>query len=134
VSGSHPETSALRALSPLDQLLGLELTRCDDDGVGARMLIEDRHKQVTGVVHGGVYASIVEAVGSLGTNWHVSRAGNVALGMSNATTFLRLTRAGHLHAQGEPLHRGRSATDDDDRLCAIGRLTLAIRPLSDQTP
>ena len=61
--------------------------------------------------------------------------GMLAVGQSNSTTFLRPVTAGSVHAEGVPLHRGRTTwvwdvrfTDDDERLCAISRMTMAGRP------
>jgi uncharacterized protein (TIGR00369 family) len=88
-----------------------------------------------------VYASIAEALASFGTNWHVLSDGNVALGMHNATSFLRPCGGGTLHGRAEPLHRGRTTwvwdiriADDDGRLCASGRVTLAVRPIPTEAP
>jgi uncharacterized protein (TIGR00369 family) len=61
--------------------------------------------------------------------------GLTAMGMSNNTTFLRSITAGTIHAAGRPLHRGRTTwvwdveiRDDDERLCATSRVTIAVRP------
>jgi 1,4-dihydroxy-2-naphthoyl-CoA hydrolase len=45
--------------------------------------------QVTGLVHGGVFAAMAETMASLGTNSGVHSAGQIALGDSNHTSFLR---------------------------------------------
>ncbi len=92
--------------------------------------------QPVGLVHGGVHASIAEALASLGTNVGVVPEGNIGLGMSNHSTFLRSIREGTIHATARRVHRGRTTwiwdvelTDDDGRLCAISRVTIAVRPL-----
>jgi 1,4-dihydroxy-2-naphthoyl-CoA hydrolase len=122
-----------------DQHYGLEDLRVDGDGARARLTIGPHHLQPTHVVHGGVYASIAEAVASFGTNVRVRDSGHVALGMTNATSFLRPASRGTLHAHGTPLHRGATTwvwdvhiTDDEGRLCAVGRVTLAVRPLPEE--
>jgi 1,4-dihydroxy-2-naphthoyl-CoA hydrolase len=91
--------------------------------------------QPLGLVHGGVYASIAEALASLGTNIGVVPRGSVGLGMSNHSTFLRPIRRGTIHAVARRRHRGRTTwvwdvdlTDDEDRLCAVSRVTIAVRP------
>jgi uncharacterized protein (TIGR00369 family) len=87
-------------------------------------------------VHGGVYASIAEALASWGTNVGVLQEGNIGLGMSNHSTFLRSIREGTIHAVARRIHGGRTTwvwdvelTDDDGRLCAVSRVTIAVRPL-----
>ena len=59
----------------------------------------------------------------------------LAVGQSNSTHFLRPVTAGRVHAEGVALHRGRTTwiwdvrfTDDGERLCAITRMTMAVRP------
>jgi 1,4-dihydroxy-2-naphthoyl-CoA hydrolase len=124
--------------SAFDALYGLEVLGVDDEGARAALDIRRHHLQATGVVHGGVYASIAEAIASFATNWHVTGAGEAALGMSNMTTFLRTATAGRLHAAARPVHRGRTTwvwdvaiTDDDGRLCAVSRVMIAVRARRD---
>jgi uncharacterized protein (TIGR00369 family) len=57
------------------------------------------------------------------------------VGQSNATTFLRPISAGHVNAVARPRHRGRTTwvwdveiSDDDERVCALVRMTIAVRP------
>jgi 1,4-dihydroxy-2-naphthoyl-CoA hydrolase len=87
-------------------------------------------------VHGGVHASIAEALASVGTNVGVVPEGSIGLGMSNNSTFLRSIREGTIHGTARRIHRGRTTwvwdvelTDDDGRLCAVSRVTIAVRPL-----
>jgi 1,4-dihydroxy-2-naphthoyl-CoA hydrolase len=54
--------------------------------------------------------------------------------MSNSTSFLRPVAEGLLHGVALCRHRGRTTavwdvemTDDDGKLCAVSRVTLAIR-------
>ena len=132
---------ALATHSAFDDYYGLRVDRCDQDGIAGTLEVRPHHLQPTRVVHGGVYASIAEALASFGTNFHVLRHGNVALGMHNATSFLRPCGGGTLHGRAEPLHRGRTTwvwdiriADDDGRLCASGRVTLAVRPIPTEAP
>ncbi|MEA2283803.1 MAG: 1,4-dihydroxy-2-naphthoyl-CoA hydrolase, partial [Solirubrobacteraceae bacterium] len=60
--------------------------------------------------------------------------GRSAQGLSNQTSFLRPITGGTIHAHARRRHRGRTTwvwevdiTDDDDRLCAIVRMTVAVR-------
>ena len=86
-------------------------------------------------MHGGVYASIAESIASMATALAVVGKGEAAMGLSNATSFLRPITKGTIHARAERVHRGRttwvwdvSCTDDDGRLCALTRMTVAVRP------
>jgi 1,4-dihydroxy-2-naphthoyl-CoA hydrolase len=121
-----------------DRLYGLELLECSDTEVRAQVVVRDDHKQAAGLVHGGVYASIAESIASLATAATVLEEGFVAMGMSNNTSFLRPVTAGVVHAHATRLHRGRTTwlwdvkfSDDDGRMCALTRMTIAVRPLPD---
>jgi uncharacterized protein (TIGR00369 family) len=121
--------------SPFDRHYGLEVEEAGDELVRARVPVEKHVTQPLGLVHGGVYASIAEALASLGTNIGVVPRGSVGLGMSNHSTFLRPISKGTVHAVARRRHRGRTTwvwdvemTDDDERLCAVSRVTIAVRP------
>jgi 1,4-dihydroxy-2-naphthoyl-CoA hydrolase len=88
-----------------------------------------------GLLHGGVYASIAESLASLATALGVLDRGEVAMGLSNSTSFLRPVTEGAVHAHATRLHRGRTTwvwdvrfSDDAGRMCAVTRMTIAVRP------
>jgi 1,4-dihydroxy-2-naphthoyl-CoA hydrolase len=67
--------------------------------------------------------------------------GNTAMGLSNQTSFLRPVTEGAIHASARARHRGRTtwvweveAVDDAERLCALSRITVAIRPAPAEPP
>jgi 1,4-dihydroxy-2-naphthoyl-CoA hydrolase len=124
----------LTEISPFDALYGLRLQDATPELVRGSVAVRDELRQPTGVLHGGVYAAVAEGLASLGTNVAVSAAGQFALGMSNSTSFLRPVAEGLLHGVALCRHRGRTTavwdvemTDDDGKLCAVSRVTLAIR-------
>jgi 1,4-dihydroxy-2-naphthoyl-CoA hydrolase len=131
----------LSEASPFDGHYGLELGEASADLVRGRVVVQGHHKQPTGVVHGGVYASIAEALASYGTTLGVLEQGSVGLGMSNHSSFLRPIGGGTIHAEARPRHRGRTTwiwdvdlSDDDGRVCAVSRVTIAVRPLDRGAP
>jgi 1,4-dihydroxy-2-naphthoyl-CoA hydrolase len=118
-----------------DLLYGLELLELSDSEVRAQVPVRDELKQPMGLVHGGVYAAVAESITSVATFLAVAAEGNVAVGLSNNTSFLRPITDGMLHAHATRLHRGRTtwvwdvrASDDEDRTCALTRVTIAVRP------
>jgi 1,4-dihydroxy-2-naphthoyl-CoA hydrolase len=120
-----------------DALYGLEIIELADERATARVPVRDAIKQPMGLVHGGIYAAIAESLTSFATGLAVGPEGLTAQGMSNQTSFLRPILSGTVHATAHRRHRGRSTwvwdvelTDDDDRLCAVSRMTIAIRPAS----
>ena len=121
--------------SPFDRHYGLEVDEAGEELVRAHVPVETHVTQPLGLVHGGVYASIAEALASLGTNSGVVPRGSVGLGMSNHSTFLRPISQGTIHAVARRRHGGRTTwiwdvdlTDDEGRLCAVSRVTIAVRP------
>ena len=118
-----------------DALYGLDVVSIDDERVTARVPVRDAIKQPMGLVHGGVYASIAESIASIATARAVVLEGSYAVGLSNQTSFMRPITAGTVHAEATRRHRGRTTwlwdveiTDDAGRLCAVSRMTIAVRP------
>jgi uncharacterized protein (TIGR00369 family) len=123
-----------RLTEGFDGLYGLEVVELEDGLVRARVEVGDDLKQPAGLVHGGVYSSIAESIASMATYFAVAPDGRTAMGLSNQTSFLRPILSGTIHAEARCRHRGRSTwvwevdfTDDDDRLCALTRMTIAVR-------
>jgi 1,4-dihydroxy-2-naphthoyl-CoA hydrolase len=124
-----------------DRLYGLELLEMSDERVRAQVRVREELKQPAGLVHGGVYAALAESMVSLATGMSVLGEGSVAMGLSNSTSFLRPITAGTVHATATRLHRGRTTwvwdvrfSDDADQLCAVTRMTVAVRPLPASPP
>jgi len=119
-----------------DALYGLELLEATPETVRAQVKVHDGIKQPMGLVHGGVFASIAESITSMGTAVVVAEDGMMAQGLSNQTSFLRPILEGTVHAVAHRRHKGRTTwvweveiTDDQDRLCALVRMTIAVRPM-----
>jgi 1,4-dihydroxy-2-naphthoyl-CoA hydrolase len=117
-----------------DALYGLELIEVSGDVACGRVVVRDELRQPAGLVHGGVYAAVAESLASYGTALAVMPEGRIAMGLSNNTSFIRPVTGGTIHAMARPRHRGRSTwvwevelLDDDDQLCALVRVTIAVR-------
>ncbi len=128
-------------LQGFDRLYGLQLLEVSDEEVRAQVQVRDELKQPFGLVHGGVYSSLAESMTSLATGAAVLPEGSVSMGLSNSTSFLRPITAGTVHAHATRLHRGRTTwvwdvrfSDDAGRLCAVTRMTIAVRPLPETPP
>jgi uncharacterized protein (TIGR00369 family) len=124
------------ALRGFDVLYGLELLDWSDTEARARVPVREEVKQPAGLLHGGVYAAVAESLASMATALAVAAEGSTAVGLSNSTSFLRPITEGVVHAHATRLHRGRTTwvwdvrfSDDADRLCAVTRMTIAVRPL-----
>ena len=118
----------------LGDLIGLEWVEAAPEEVRARVEVTDDLRQPAGLVHGGVFAVIAESVCSGATWLAVREEGMTVMGQSSSATFLRPIAEGHVNAVARPRHRGRTTwvwdveiSDDQDRLCALVRMTVAVR-------
>jgi uncharacterized protein (TIGR00369 family) len=128
------EPPPVRAQQGFDALYGLEVVELGDGLVRARVAVRDELKQPAGLLHGGVLASIAEAMTSMATWMAVSSDGRTAMGLSNQTSFLRPITEGSVRATATARHRGATTWvweveffDDAERLCALSRMTIAVR-------
>jgi len=142
------ELGGVHRLRALEQILGepgehvgvlrgdldLEVT---PDGGRAQLTIKDHLLQPWGIVHGGVYCSIVESLASVSAHvWLTANGvGGSVVGVNNNTDFLRAISAGTVTAVSTPVHRGRrqqlwviTITDENDRLVARGQVRLQNMP------
>ena len=117
-----------------DRLYGLDIVSIDDEKVVARVPVRDEILQPAGLVHGGVFVSMAESMTSIATWLAVHDSGKTAMGQSNQTSFLRPITTGTVHATGRRRHKGKTTwvwevdiTDDEGRLCALVRMTVAVR-------
>lgn len=124
------------AMIGFDRLYGLEVLECREELARGRIEVRDELKQPAGLLHGGVLASIAESLASMATAIAVLADGNAAMGLSNQTSFLRPITQGTVTATAARLHRGRTTwvwdvrfEDELGRLCALTRMTIAVRPL-----
>lgn len=111
----------------------IEITEADADRVRGRVVIGPHHLQPYGVVHGGLYCTVVETLASTGAHLWAQDQGLVGcVGVHNSTDFLRATRDGVLVAEAAPVHRGRTQQlwsvrvrrEEDDRDVARGQVRL----------
>jgi uncharacterized protein (TIGR00369 family) len=90
-----------------------------------------------GVVHGGVYCTVVESAASIGASAAVLDRGQFAVGVNNSTDFLRPATAGRLDVLAEPIQQGRTlqlwlvtlTRAEDGKPVARGQVRLQNVPL-----
>lgn len=112
---------------------GLQFLTASADGVTAELRIEPQHRQAYGLVHGGVYAGIIESLASVGAALSVMPSGKSAVGLENHTSFVRACREGVLHAAATPVVRGSrtqvwevTVRDEGQQVVATGRVRLLV--------
>ncbi len=104
-------------------------TRATASEVVAELTIGPQHLQPMGIVHGGVYAGLVETTTSVGAGIHSSQKGRLSVGLENHTSFLHASRSGKLIATARPLTRGSrtqvweaSVVNEAGQVAATGRV------------
>ena len=119
------------ALPGFDGLVGTVIDELDPDRVVAHVDLGPQHHQPFGIVHGGVYCTLVEVVGSIAGSLNAPE-GKVVVGVNNNTHFLASMSEGRVVATATPISRGRTqqlwnvdvVRASDDRLVATGQLRL----------
>jgi 1,4-dihydroxy-2-naphthoyl-CoA hydrolase len=85
-----------------------ELGRASRGPRPAHLDCDARHHQPYGIVHGGVWCAVVESMASIGAAVNAASHGQLVVGVSNTTDFLRAHRTGRVDAVAEPIHVGRT--------------------------
>jgi 1,4-dihydroxy-2-naphthoyl-CoA hydrolase len=118
--------------APFDKELGLVFTEISPDRTQAQLDVQPKLLQPMGIVHGGVYCSIVESLASVAAyTWLQANGGGSVVGVNNNTDFLRAINSGTVYGAATPVHRGRrqqlwlvTITNSDERLVARGQVRL----------
>ena len=100
--------------------------------VSGSIAADERHHQPWGIVHGGLYTAAIETFATLGAYEAIKDRGQQAVGVANATDFLRPHRSGRLDVLATPIQRGRTQQlwqveirrPEDDKLVARGQVRL----------
>lgn len=122
----------LTAASELMALLDIEFDERSATRVSGSIAADERHHQPWGIVHGGLYTTAIETFATTGAFEAVKDRDQRAVGVANATDFLRPHRAGRLNVVATAIHQGRTQQlwlveirrPEDDKLVARGQVRL----------
>jgi 1,4-dihydroxy-2-naphthoyl-CoA hydrolase len=113
--------------------LGLHVLTATRDQVVAELEVGPTHLQPQGIVHGGVHASVIESLCSVGAALDAMTHGRTVVGLENTTSFVHAARAGTLRAVATPITRGRrtqvwetTIRGPDGKIVATGRVRLLV--------
>jgi 1,4-dihydroxy-2-naphthoyl-CoA hydrolase len=116
--------------------VGLQTTVLEPSRVEGYVDAGPQHHTPWGIVHGGLYTTIIETAASLGASTAVADRGQFAVGVNNQTDFLRPHVAGRLTVSAAPIQQGRTLqlwlvelTNSDGKTVARGQVRLANQPL-----
>lgn len=118
-------------LGGFNALIGLRFTSASYEKVCAEVPVKPELHQPYGLVHGGVYSSMIETLASVGAAVNAMPKGQSTVGLENTTSFLRAVRSGTLYGEAIPLTRGKrthvwevTIRDDEKRIVATGRVRM----------
>ena len=121
-----------------DSVVGLWIEELSATRVVGYVDIDERHRQPYGIVHGGVWTSVVESIGSHGASMAAQElTGELAVvGVANSTDFLRPHRTGRVRVTGTPIQTGRTQQiwlieierESDGKMVARGQLRVQNLP------
>jgi 1,4-dihydroxy-2-naphthoyl-CoA hydrolase len=122
----------LTTASQLMELLDIQFDQIGPTRVTGSVAADERHHQPWGIVHGGLYTTVIETFATTGAFEAVKNRGQLAVGVSNATDFLRPHTSGRLRVVAVPIHQGRTqqlwqveiTRPDDHKLVARGQVRL----------
>ena len=120
-------------LGGFNNALGLRFTKALPDEYEADIEVTERHLQPYGLVHGGVYAGMIETLCSTGAALTVWGEKKTTVGLENNTSFLKAVRGGRLRCTARPRFLGKRSHvwdadihDDQGHLVASGRVRLMV--------
>jgi uncharacterized protein (TIGR00369 family) len=129
-------TPELSAPSEFMRLLEIEFEERGPTRVTGSIAADERHHQPWGLIHGGLYTTVIESFATTGAFEAVKNQGMQAVGVSNHTDFLRPHRSGRLDVVATPVHQGRTQQlwqieirrPEDGKLVARGQVRLQNVP------
>jgi uncharacterized protein (TIGR00369 family) len=132
MSTKHLDVQDLTGPSELLRLLEIEWETIGPTRVVGSVAADERHHQPWGIVHGGLYTTVIETFATTGAFQAVKDRGMQPVGVANATDFLRPHRAGRLVVEAVAIHQGRTQQlwqvelrrPDDEKLVARGHVRL----------
>ena len=125
------DAGSLEEASTFLRAAGLIVDEITADRVTGHLQLGGEHHTPWGIVHGGVYTTAIESAASIGASTAVRDRGQVAVGLTNTTHFLRAMTAGRVSVEAVALNQGRTqqlwrvdVTDESGRLIAHGEVRL----------
>jgi uncharacterized protein (TIGR00369 family) len=127
----------VRASGPrnLGDSLGIELVELTTERVVATMPVDERTRQLFGILHGGASVALAETIASIGASMNVDLEKVSVVGLEINANHIRAKKDGVVTGTATPIHRGRSTqvwevriVDEQQRTICVSRCTLAAVP------
>jgi 1,4-dihydroxy-2-naphthoyl-CoA hydrolase len=97
------------------------------------MPVDERTRQLMGILHGGASVALAESIGSFAANMCVDQSRFYCVGQEINANHLRPVASGLVTATAKPFHVGTRSQvwhieihDERQRLVCVSRLTMAV--------
>lgn len=121
-----------RSKNTLVEHLGIEFLEIGDDYLKARMPVDNRTKQPTGLLHGGASVVLAETLGSVAARLCVDIGKKGIVGLEINANHVRPVFEGWVTGITKPVHVGNATQiweiniyNEEDKLVCVSRLTVA---------
>jgi uncharacterized protein (TIGR00369 family) len=135
-TGGHhaygPDGPGLGMPDGFSRSIGMHMEEVSGSRVTGWVDVGPEHLQPGSIVHGGVYAAVVEEAASYGASYAVRDRGQRVVGVANTTNFIRSVTGGRILVEATPIQQGRTqqfwevrmTRASDGALVALGHLRL----------
>lgn len=113
--------------------LGISIVKVDKVETILSLVIDDRHLQHVGLVHGGLYVLMQETAMSLAGACNLSNTGETVVALEINANHLKSQTGGTLITRTSPVHIGKTTmvyeariTNEREQLVSIARSTLMV--------
>ena len=111
---------------------GMRLAELGDGWARGELQLEERHRNPMGIVHGGVYCTMMDQVAGTAA----CTRGSICRTVNCEVRFLAPAQGGHLTSHAEAVRMGRSIAvirawveDTEGTACAEGIYTFRLKPM-----
>lgn len=118
--------------SPFYRHLGMEVLEMGEGRAKLRLEVRDEHKNLYGIVHGGVLAALLDSTCSIAVGTLLGE-GEAAVTLDQRINFISNVSGGVLYGEGKALHKGRytgvgqgEVRDEEGNLVAAGMTTVFV--------
>ncbi len=114
--------------------LGMEFVEITPNSLSIKMPVDDRTKQIDGILHGGAAAALAETVGSIASYLMLESDSQFTVGIELNISHLKAVSEGYIVGTATPIRLGRTLhvweiknVNESGDLVSICRLTTLIR-------
>lgn len=122
-----------RSRGTMIESCGIEITAHGSDWVQGRMPVDERTRQIYGVLHGGASCVLAETLGSWASAMVVDQSKFQVFGLEINANHVRSVSKGYVEGVARPLHLGRTThiwdiriSNPEGNLVCVSRLTTAV--------